>query len=984
MKKIIKINSLMVILVLIFNVLFPVLSIATEDSVTITFQDENLYNAILEQIGSKIESSDDSTYTINITQSNLETITRLNISNKHIYNLDGIEKFTFINYLSLACNDITDVSRLSTLTNLEELYLVANDINDISPLINLQNLKVLDLTYNKLTDITPLSSLVKLEKVCFGVKTEGFGTGGNTSTNRIENIDALADLKNLEYLNMGGVGLKDVTGLRNLTNLKTLIMSYNDVEDISVFGYLSNLEVLSLDSNKVKDFEVISGLTNLKVLSLYNMGISNISFIENLTNLEKLSIAGNNISDITSLRDMVNLRELSIASNSKIDDISVFENFEKLQRISIANNDIEDISVLEKLDDLEQINLGGNRIKDLSYIDKDSIQLNTSSDIRYEGFFSIIGIAYVNNSQNIEINANGREIELPPIFIQAKDRNSKMYTEDEFELVNCSLSEDGKKIVLDEEISQATITIKGGAIDGSKLTVNVVEGDIIPPVLDVQYSNKEMTKEPVIVTITANEQIQELAGWTLSNDAMTLTKEYSKNIQDEITVLDLQGNGTKTTISVNNIDTTPPQAKTSYSTTITTNKNVTVTIVANEKIQEAEGWNLSNDQLTLTKEFFNNTEEELTIYDLVGNETKIPIRISNIDKTEPNIEASYSTKELTKETITVEIKADERVQQVEGWCLEEDGMTLTKVYAKNIQEEITVLDLAGNESKITISINNIDTIAPEADIQYSTTKLTNKNVTVTIIVDEQIQEVDGWTLTNDKTTLTKEFLDNTEEEITIYDLAGNERNIPIRISNIDKITPNTDAEYSTKELTNGNVTVTISADEEIQEVEGWTISLDRKTLVREYEKNTQESVVLYDLAGNSTTEEILISNIDKDAPELEITYSTVEKTEDSVTVKIQADEEIREVGGWKLQEDRMTLTKVYSSNIKEKITVYDLAGNEIKQEIVISNILEEDTTVAEAVIPKAGKNVWILASIILVIMLMTVLWKKYNNLKDVR
>lgn len=237
------------------------------------------------------------------------------------------------------------------------------------------------------------------------------------------------------------------------------------------------------------------------------------------------------------------------------------------------------------------------------------------------------------NYQNIEVQTSEGEIELPPIFLQAKDENSKMYTKEEIELVNCNLSEDGQNIILDEEMIEATITIKGGAIANSKLTIK--SEDVTPPVLYVQYSTKEMTKESVIVTVTANEPIQKVDGWTLSNDKLTLTKEFS-----------------------------------------------------------------------------NNTEEELTIYDLVGNKTKIPIKISNIDKISPSTEVEYSTKDITKQTVKVTVKADERIQQVESWNLEEDGMTLTKVYAKNTEEEITVLDFAGNECKATISVTNIDTTVP--------------------------------------------------------------------------------------------------------------------------------------------------------------------------------------------------------------------------------------------------------------------------------
>ena len=63
-----------------------------------------------------------------------------------------------------------------------------------------------------------------------------------------------------------------------------------------------------------------------------------------------------------------------------------------------------------------------------------------------------------------------------------------------------------------------------------------------------------MTKDNVTVTIRANEEIQEVAGWTLSSDKKILTKEYSENTRETITIKDLAGNETQVAIEVDNIE----------------------------------------------------------------------------------------------------------------------------------------------------------------------------------------------------------------------------------------------------------------------------------------------------------------------------------------------------------------------------------------------------------------------------------------------
>jgi len=133
--------------------------------------------------------------------------------------------------------------------------------------------------------------------------------------------------------------------------------------------------------------------------------------------------------------------------------------------------------------------------------------------------------------------------------------------------------------------------------------------------------------------ITSNEELQEVGGWQISDDKKVLTKTYTKNNEELITIYDLAGNSITETIKVENIDKEKLEYEIEYSTTITTNQDVTVTITANKEIQGVEGWILLEDKKTLIKTYTENAEEEITIKDLVGNSITAKIKISNIDKT---------------------------------------------------------------------------------------------------------------------------------------------------------------------------------------------------------------------------------------------------------------------------------------------------------------------------------------------------------------
>lgn len=1006
MKKILKVNSLILVLVLMFNMLFPILSKAADENVTITFQDENLYNAVVTELDGKIESKDDSSKTITVTQSNLETVTTLKLFGKKISNISGIEKFTHITKLYLNANEISDISVISTLNNLEWLDLGYNKISDLTSLSTLTNLIYLRLNSNEISNLSPLSTLNNLRYLYLDVNKISDISALSTlvnirdlilNNNEIENIPTLSSMTNITTLNLYSNKITDISSLSTATNLTTLFLGNNKISDISVLSNLIKLKNLYLDSNNISDFTPISNLTALETLYLSDMGISDITFLTNLTKIKDLYLSKNNITNISILANLIELNVLSLGENPELTDISALARCTKLKKIYLHNNDIEDISALAGCTELTELGIGNNKIKDLSVIDKlSSVQLVNNWDIfSYDSTKNEeakLNSNYQTISEIIPISDIKNEIALPKIFTQVKDSNSKLYTSEAFELVNCNLSEDGKNIILNEDTEKASVTVKGGAIADSKYTVKV--NDNTSPVLTVEYSITKLTRGTVTVTIKANEEIQEIEGWTLSKDKLSLERIYTQNKEEAIIIKDVAGNAATANIKVNNIDTTDPEVEIEYSTTVQTNQNVIVTIRANEEIKEVEhGWTLSTDKLTLTKEFDQPTLETFPIYDLAGNERNIKIEVTNIDKLAPKVEVEYSTTETTEETVTVTVKSDEKMQQLEGWALGEDGKTLTKIYAQNKQEEIIVKDLAGNEVTVKITVSNIDDLtAPQVDIQYSTTEATNENITVTIVANEKIQEVEGWTLGEDGVTLTKDYAQNAEEEITIKDLAGNEKVIPVKIENIDKTLPEAQVQYSTTELTNDTVTVEISVNEKIQQLEGWTLGEDGKTLTKIYTKNSNEEIIVKDLAGNKIKVDVSVQNIDTTIPEVEVKYSTTKKTTEKVTVTLSVNEKIQGVQGWTLSNDKQTLTKVYGENGQEEIIVKDLAGNERKVSVKVSNIEKEsqkddgkeDDTVAGGKIPQAGQNIIMIVFVICIIVIGTVSYIKLRGFRDVK
>lgn len=95
----------------------------------------------------------------------LEDLDELELPDRGMDHLDGIEYCKHLKRLDLSNNHLTDISELMSLTSLEELYLADNQIGYIDAVSNLANLRIIDLSGNALDNISPLFELEKLEFV---------------------------------------------------------------------------------------------------------------------------------------------------------------------------------------------------------------------------------------------------------------------------------------------------------------------------------------------------------------------------------------------------------------------------------------------------------------------------------------------------------------------------------------------------------------------------------------------------------------------------------------------------------------------------------------------------------------------------------------------------------------------------------------------------------------------------------------------------
>ena len=128
---------------------------------------------------------------------------------------------------------------------------------------------------------------------------------------------------------------------------------------------------------------------------------------------------------------------------------------------------------------------------------------------------------------------------------------------------------------------------------------------------------------------------------------------------------------------------------------------------------------------------------------------------------------SYDYTELTNQNVTATItfnRDDVTITNNDGneeYTFEENG-TFTFEY----------MDSDGNTSQNIAKVTWIDKEKPEIEVNYETIN-NGKAVQVTIQANEALEPIEGWTLSEDRLSMTKIFDENQTETIQLRDLAGN-------------------------------------------------------------------------------------------------------------------------------------------------------------------------------------------------------------------
>ena len=312
--------------------------------------DPNLRAAIAEALGKNPNAP--------ITAEEMERLKELDVPDRGIHDLTGLQFATNLSRLYLRDNQISHLSPLAGLINLRDLSLRGNPVSDLSPVRGLINLNFLSMHSARISDLSPVAGLVNLEYLSFPnnnvsdlspvarlINLETLYFWGITN---ISDLSPIAGLINLRTINFTGDSVSDLSPIAGLINLKTFRSWGNPVSDLSPFVGLPKLERIDICGGEISDLTPLVLITGLKELYLVNNEISDISPLRGLTGLTRVNLEENNIVDISPLAALTNLKWLNL-ENNEISNISPIFGLTNLTWLSVSRNNISDLSPLEEL-----------------------------------------------------------------------------------------------------------------------------------------------------------------------------------------------------------------------------------------------------------------------------------------------------------------------------------------------------------------------------------------------------------------------------------------------------------------------------------------------------------------------------------------------------------------------------------------------------------------------------------------------------------
>ena len=344
------------------------------------------------------------------------------------------------------------------------------------------------------------------------------------------------------------------------------------------------------------------------------------------------------------------------------------------------------------------------------------------------------------------------------------------------------------------------------------------------------------------------------------------------------------------------------------------------------------------------KAYLNEGVNTITLYDAALNKKDYTF---TYDVTAPKISYTLTPDGVTNGPVTVTLTANEPIVDLEGWT-RIDNQTFTKVFEQNEKVWMIFEDLAGNKTENTlIEVKRIDKVNPSFvgltnnkyfnhDVTYKVTKADENNGVDFAIKEESVKTIiiDG--VSYNEKEAPKTISGEGKHTIKVIDKALNES------EELTFVIDETKPVLEVKEFT-GNETSKLFSKISFKLKDNMSIAsvyingVERANApatsgdanfqnIKGYLKAGQNTIVLYDLAGNASEEYVF--TYDNEAPTVVESFQTDEGDRVKYTVKFsEAVVYPFSTLEWRKVSDTEYYTYYYRSK-EQTLNFEDLAGNE--------------------------------------------------------
>ena len=229
--------------------------------------------------------------------SNATGVTHLNLSSNTIRDLEPLSSLTQLEYLNLSHNAITQLTALTGAKNIKELDLSYNSVNSTVALSGCKSLEVLRIDYNALMNFEGLDKLSDLKKLYANhnqitdithlVKMSKLSEL-DIANNSVTDLSALAQMSALIILNFENNQVSALPSFAKDCAISSITGSRNKLTNLDALAGLKQLNYVVMDYNSdIRSIAPLSTCGALVEVSVYGTGVTDVTALTKMNVIVK-------------------------------------------------------------------------------------------------------------------------------------------------------------------------------------------------------------------------------------------------------------------------------------------------------------------------------------------------------------------------------------------------------------------------------------------------------------------------------------------------------------------------------------------------------------------------------------------------------------------------------------------------------------------------------------------------------------------------